>query len=63
MNKKTGRFIVECYNKWGTKKKSVHCGGFISGITVAQEWESKKKGRTAILSRILYNTKDGITRT
>ena len=62
MNKKTGRFIVECYNKWGTKKKSIHCSGFITGMGEAKVWESKKEGRTAILSRILYNTKDGVIR-
>jgi len=58
MQKKTGEFIVEMYDKYGHKEGWTYATGIIHGKRIAQEHEKDRQGNTAVVYRILYNTID-----
>ena len=58
MRKQTGDFIVELYDKYGSKTGYEYASGFIDGRAKAVAHEQKEGGNNAGLYRVLYNTHD-----
>ncbi len=56
MQKKTGNYILECYDKYSHREQYTNEDNFLIAKGKAEAWENKSKGNTAIVSRILYNS-------
>ena len=57
MRKEPGVYFVEFYDELGHKFNTVLAKNFGDSVKIADGWEAKKEGNSAVASRILYNTK------
>lgn len=62
MQKRTGKYVVERYDQYGHKKKLKSAKNYQIAVRKADDWENMQDGYSAVVLRILYNTKEKRTK-
>ena len=57
MRKEPGVYFVELYDELSHKFNTVTAKNFGDSQRIADDWEARKDGYSAVASRIVYNTK------
>lgn len=58
MQKRTGIYLVELYDNYGSKVNTVPADSYLEGLAQSREHMSENPDGSAVVMRVLYNTKE-----